>query len=910
LSLTLVGTATLSAVTSVPAGAATPCGAHGSFAVTGSVVTCTYSTVGKATFTVPENDNVTSVTVVVIGGGGGGGQSDTNGTHDPRTGGSGAKVTTTLTGLAATETLPVVVGGGGSPSIGNPSSGGGGASSVDAGDTNQVIAGGGGGGGNTTKGGNAGAAGTNYTGCTAGGGGAGGGGHGGAGGKSTHCSTPTGTAPSGGTGNGGHGGAGRDGGSTPIPGGFGTGSGVGGTSNTFSGAGGGGYGGGGGGTAGSGGGGGGSTGTASLAGNGGKGEATPTTTPWTPAKDNAMAGGNGSVAISYTLPTKPKNITPPTMSFTGATGTHATCTTTAADWTSSVPITEYRYEWLKDTTTVLSGPNVTTPHYTITRAANAGSSLTCAVSASNISGPSTPFTGSNSQGFAAVPTNITPPTLSTGGFVGEAMVCGTVPADWTHTPFSFQYQFLATGAPLGPYSSDNTFTITATLAGKVLSCRVEAFNAPWPSTPVDSSNSIPAVQALTVTAPSPTVPYGSPVPALTPAYTGLLPGTVLPETQPTCTTTPPKPTQAGTYPVTCAGGVDARYAFTYVAGKLKITPVPLTITAPSPTVVTGKAVPTLTPTYTGFVAADTPASLKTPPVCTTTYVPGGFPLPTPGPYPVTCSGAVDSNYTISYVPGTLTVSSTYIPGAYVLADANGDVYALNNPHGFHGSLPGIGISVSDIVAVVPSADNKGYWLIGGDGGVFAFGDAVFHGSLPEIGISVSDIVGAVATPDGGGYWLVGRDGGVFAFGDAKFRGSLPAKGVSTSGVTGIAATPTGGGYWLANASGAVDPFSAPTLGGPTGQNIVGITATAAGEGYWLVGATGGVFCEGNAPFRGSLPGVGVQTSDAVSLVASDTGYGYLVTGADGSTYAFPNAVFPGPLPGVPAAPVIGAAPSA
>jgi hypothetical protein len=33
------------------------------------------------------------------------------------------------------------------------------------------------------------------------------------------------------------------------------------------------------------------------------------------------------------------------------------------------------------------------------------------------------------------------------------------------------------------------------------------------------------------------------------------------------------------------------------------------------------------------------------------------------------------------------------------------------------------------------------------------------------------IVGMTATPDGGGYWLVAGDGGIFAFGDAPFAGS-------------------------------------------------------------------------------------------------------------------------------------------
>ena len=36
------------------------------------------------------------------------------------------------------------------------------------------------------------------------------------------------------------------------------------------------------------------------------------------------------------------------------------------------------------------------------------------------------------------------------------------------------------------------------------------------------------------------------------------------------------------------------------------------------------------------------------------------------------------------------------------------------------------------------------------------------------------IVGMAATPDGKGYWLVGKDGGVFAFGDAHFYGSSMA----------------------------------------------------------------------------------------------------------------------------------------
>jgi hypothetical protein len=68
--------------------------------------------------------------------------------------------------------------------------------------------------------------------------------------------------------------------------------------------------------------------------------------------------------------------------------------------------------------------------------------------------------------------------------------------------------------------------------------------------------------------------------------------------------------------------------------------------------------------------------------------------------------------------------------------------------------------------------------------MFAFGDAQYHGSLPGLGVAVSDIVG-MAGPDAGGYWMVGSDGGMFAFGDAQYHGSLPGLGVHVSNIVGL-----------------------------------------------------------------------------------------------------------------------------
>ncbi|MGD0880904.1 MAG: hypothetical protein ABSB09_04980, partial [Acidimicrobiales bacterium] len=171
-----------------------------------------------------------------------------------------------------------------------------------------------------------------------------------------------------------------------------------------------------------------------------------------------------------------------------------------------------------------------------------------------------------------------------------------------------------------------------------------------------------------------------------------------------------------------------------------------------------------------------------------------------------------------------------------------------------------------IVGVATTPDGDGYWLVGADGGVFAFGDAVFHGSLPASEISPAQpIVGVATTPDGDGYWLVGADGGVFAFGDAVFHGS--AVGTGLEPVTAIVASPDGGGYALVDRYGAVSVFGdavdsgaiPPVPGTSTSTEtdtsllgpIVAVAANAQGTGYWMAGSDGGVFAFG-VPFAGSL----------------------------------------------------------
>ncbi len=187
---------------------------------------------------------------------------------------------------------------------------------------------------------------------------------------------------------------------------------------------------------------------------------------------------------------------------------------------------------------------------------------------------------------------------------------------------------------------------------------------------------------------------------------------------------------------------------------------------------------------------------------------------------------------------------------YWLVGSNGAVYAFGGA-GYHGSLPGLRDRVSDVVGIASTPSGGGYWLVGSNGAVYAFGDAGYHGSLPGLRVRVSDIVGIASTPSGAGYWLVGKDGGVYAFGDAGYHGSLPGLRVHLSDVVGVASSP-GGGYWLVASDGEVYGFgdaasrgSAPARGIHV-SDIVGIASSPDGRGYWLAGANGRILTFGDA----------------------------------------------------------------
>jgi Bacterial Ig-like domain (group 3)/MBG domain (YGX type)/Abnormal spindle-like microcephaly-assoc'd, ASPM-SPD-2-Hydin len=110
----------------------------------------------------------------------------------------------------------------------------------------------------------------------------------------------------------------------------------------------------------------------------------------------------------------------------------------------------------------------------------------------------------------------------------------------------------------------------------------------------------------------------------------------------------------GTYSVTgCSGLSDSNYNITYVSGGFTVTPAPLSAMVTG-TQVYGGTGQSFTPVFSGFVLGEGPGVLTGTLACATNATASS---PVPGNYTVSsCSGLSDSNYKISYMGGSFTVT--------------------------------------------------------------------------------------------------------------------------------------------------------------------------------------------------------------------------------------------------------------
>jgi hypothetical protein len=205
---------------------------------------------------------------------------------------------------------------------------------------------------------------------------------------------------------------------------------------------------------------------------------------------------------------------------------------------------------------------------------------------------------------------------------------------------------------------------------------------------------------------------------------------------------------------------------------------------------------------------------------------------------------------------------------------------------------------SVIVGATATPNRGGYWMVGADGGVFGYGNARFYGSAARLRLA-QPVNGITPSASGRGYWLLAWDGGVFGYGDAHFYGSTGNRRLNAP-IDGMAATPSGRGYWLVASDGGIFAYGDAHFFGSTGRirlaaPIVGMAATPTGKGYWLIASDGGVFGFGDAHFYGSAASAR-QASPIVALTPTRTGRGYWIMRADGQVFAYGDAM-PGPAIG-------------
>jgi hypothetical protein len=388
---------------------------------------------------------------------------------------------------------------------------------------------------------------------------------------------------------------------------------------------------------------------------------------------------------------------------------------------------------------------------------------------------------------------------------------------------------------------------------------------------------------LVITAGNGTMSYGGTVPPITPSYSGFVNGDTAASltTPPTCSTTATSHSAVGSYPSSCSGAVDSNYTISYVGGTVTVTTTPLVITASSATMTLGGTVPTITPSYSGFVNGNTSASLTTQPTCSTTATSKSV----VGTYPSSCTGAVDSNYTISYVNGTVTVTGG---GG---KSGKGCVYALGSsvPKGMaingvnYTADCGANIDSSSSTALYVSGSNisapdfamvGGYSVSGSNTGNTEFVKGIQPVSDPLANLPVPSVAACSAT----NYSINGQIGVTVTPGSYCYN-------VSVSGAINVTFNP--GQYNSITISGSTGVTFNPGLYvivGSGGLNFGGTNVSASGVTFYMGPKAGAVIATGSnssfaAPTTGTYAGILFFQDRSNTTAASVGGSNAAVVGA-------------------------------
>lgn len=327
------------------------------------------------------------------------------------------------------------------------------------------------------------------------------------------------------------------------------------------------------------------------------------------------------------------------------------------------------------------------------------------------------------------PNILASPTSATVGYSSNATF--TVSATGIPAP---NYQWLLNGSPV---SGATNASLTVIGSGATAGAYSVVVTTPGGSATSASANLTVNPATLTVTANSQGMVYGGTVPALTASYSGFLNGdsTNSLSGAPSLTVTANGSSPVGAYVISNSVGTlsDANYNFVFVNGTLTITDASLTITANNRTKYVGQ---TVTFAGTEFVPTGLVNSDSVTGVILTS--PGSGSSAAPGTYSIVPSAATGTgltNYSISYVNGTLTVlpSGTnslvgLTPGAPATLTANGlagYTYILQRSMDLtSGVWVNVATNTANTNGVISSSDSFGD--LGGNAPAQAFYRFVWH----------------------------------------------------------------------------------------------------------------------------------------------------------------------------------------
>jgi hypothetical protein len=256
--------------------------------------------------------------------------------------------------------------------------------------------------------------------------------------------------------------------------------------------------------------------------------------------------------------------------------------------------------------------------------------------------------------------------------------------------------------------------------------------------------------------------------------------------------------------------------------------------------------------------------------------------------------------------GSITQPGTVLRSGYWMVGNDGAVYAFGEARHLGDAIPHLGSALA--VDLEPTSGN-GYWIVDDQGRVFAYGDARSHGNVDRSKLAKDEKVTSLSsTPSGGGYWIFTTRGRAIAFGDAGHHGDMVATKLNAPVLDSIP-TPSGKGYYMVAGDGGIFTFGDAKFFGSTGnmklnQPVQSLVPDPDGKGYWLVASDGGVFAF-DAPFKGSM---GATRLNKPMTGMIPYGNGYLMVAEDGGIFNFSNLEFVGSLGNnPPARPVVSVA---